>query len=321
LPCGSASDKTAIGWFPGGGGGEAGDRGVENRARPRLSGHSDAYVGITPARCPARRLRVGDIGECSPTPRSRARLESIDLLALVMAGVRRGANVDVTVICEEPTLDPYKAEISSLHHSVLSAPVSVKASDQRRDGRDGRGVRHRGNGVAMVGQTARSSASLTSISLSGWRGPAREGLAGIASRLRRRLAMRLYELRTFRDLGHDRRCARTSFARGRGALRAPGASRRRIRRRTRSRLPSRRDRRRGGKPHLVGDTRRSNALARAMRDQGVEEEMEVAVMCRTIATNRGEWRDTRSLEPSLLLNTPSRGRSSPMGWNGRRQQT
>jgi 2-C-methyl-D-erythritol 2,4-cyclodiphosphate synthase len=54
-------------------------------------------------------------------------------------------NVDVTVICEEPTLAPYKAEISSRLTGVLSAPVSVKATTN-----DGMGAIGRGEGIACI---------------------------------------------------------------------------------------------------------------------------------------------------------------------------
>jgi 2-C-methyl-D-erythritol 2,4-cyclodiphosphate synthase len=55
------------------------------------------------------------------------------------------ANVDVTVICEEPKLAPYKAEISSLLTGVLSAPVSVKASTN-----EGMGAIGRGEGIVCI---------------------------------------------------------------------------------------------------------------------------------------------------------------------------
>jgi 2-C-methyl-D-erythritol 2,4-cyclodiphosphate synthase len=55
------------------------------------------------------------------------------------------ANVDVTLICEEPKLSPYKAEISSLLTGVLSAPVSVKASTN-----EGMGAIGRGEGIACM---------------------------------------------------------------------------------------------------------------------------------------------------------------------------
>jgi 2-C-methyl-D-erythritol 2,4-cyclodiphosphate synthase len=54
-------------------------------------------------------------------------------------------NVDVTVVCEEPKLAPYKAEISSRLTELLSAPVSVKASTN-----EGMGAIGRGEGIACM---------------------------------------------------------------------------------------------------------------------------------------------------------------------------
>ena len=51
----------------------------------------------------------------------------------------------MTVICEEPKLAPYKAEISSRLTGVLSAPVSVKATTN-----DGMGAIGRGEGIACI---------------------------------------------------------------------------------------------------------------------------------------------------------------------------
>jgi 2-C-methyl-D-erythritol 4-phosphate cytidylyltransferase/2-C-methyl-D-erythritol 2,4-cyclodiphosphate synthase len=55
------------------------------------------------------------------------------------------ANVDVTLICEEPKLSPYKAEMASRLSGVLSAPVSVKASTN-----EGMGAIGRGEGIACI---------------------------------------------------------------------------------------------------------------------------------------------------------------------------
>jgi 2-C-methyl-D-erythritol 2,4-cyclodiphosphate synthase len=54
-------------------------------------------------------------------------------------------NIDVTGICEEPKLAPYRAEISSKLSGVLSAPVSIKASTN-----EGMGAIGRGEGIACV---------------------------------------------------------------------------------------------------------------------------------------------------------------------------
>jgi 2C-methyl-D-erythritol 2,4-cyclodiphosphate synthase len=41
------------------------------------------------------------------------------------------ANIDATLICEEPKLAPYKAEISARLGDALSAPVSVRPRPTR----------------------------------------------------------------------------------------------------------------------------------------------------------------------------------------------
>jgi 2-C-methyl-D-erythritol 2,4-cyclodiphosphate synthase len=113
-----------------------------------LEGHSDADV-VTHAVIDALlgASGEGDIGELFPDDEEQWRdADSIDLLRVVVgrvAGVI--SNVDVTVICEEPKLGPYKAEISSRLSGVLSAPVSVKASTN-----EGMGAIGRGEGIACI---------------------------------------------------------------------------------------------------------------------------------------------------------------------------
>jgi len=65
----------------------------------------------------------------------------------VVVGRLPGAvtNVDATVICEEPKLGPHRAEMASNLATVLSAPVSVKASTN-----EGMGAIGRGEGIACV---------------------------------------------------------------------------------------------------------------------------------------------------------------------------
>jgi 2-C-methyl-D-erythritol 2,4-cyclodiphosphate synthase len=55
------------------------------------------------------------------------------------------ANVDATVICEQPRLGPYRAEMERRLGDALSAPVSVKATTN-----EGMGAIGRGEGVACV---------------------------------------------------------------------------------------------------------------------------------------------------------------------------
>jgi 2-C-methyl-D-erythritol 2,4-cyclodiphosphate synthase len=122
--------------------------GVEIEHDRGLAGHSDADV-LTHALIDALlgACGLGDLGELFPDSEEQWRdADSIDLLRIVMGRLSGAvANVDVTVICEEPKLAPYKAEISSLLTGVLSAPVSVKASTN-----EGMGAIGRGEGIACM---------------------------------------------------------------------------------------------------------------------------------------------------------------------------
>ena len=122
--------------------------GVEIEHDRGLVGHSDADV-LTHAVIDALlgACSLGDLGELFPDDEEQWRdANSIDLLRIVI-GRMPGAvtNVDATVICEQPKLAPYKAEISSLLAGVLSAPVSVKASTN-----EGMGAIGRGEGIACM---------------------------------------------------------------------------------------------------------------------------------------------------------------------------
>ncbi|HSD22733.1 MAG TPA: 2-C-methyl-D-erythritol 2,4-cyclodiphosphate synthase [Solirubrobacterales bacterium] len=122
--------------------------GVEIEHDRGLSGHSDADVlthAVIDALLGASAL--GDLGELFPPDDEQWRdADSIDLLRVVV-GRLPGAitNVDATVICEEPKLAPHKAEMASKLSTVLSAPVSVKASTN-----EGMGPIGRGEGIACV---------------------------------------------------------------------------------------------------------------------------------------------------------------------------
>jgi 2-C-methyl-D-erythritol 2,4-cyclodiphosphate synthase len=122
--------------------------GVEIEHDRGLAGHSDADV-LTHAVIDAilGACGLGDIGELFPPGEEQWRdADSIDMLRVVVGRVPGAVvNVDVTVICEEPTLAPYKAEISSRLTGVLSAPVSVKATTN-----EGMGAIGRGEGIACM---------------------------------------------------------------------------------------------------------------------------------------------------------------------------
>ena len=122
--------------------------GVEIEHERGLAGHSDADVlthAVIDALLGASGL--GDLGELFPDDEEEWRdADSIDMLRVVVGRLSGAvANVDVTVICEEPKLAPYKVEISSLLAGVLSAPVSVKASTN-----EGMGAIGRGEGIACI---------------------------------------------------------------------------------------------------------------------------------------------------------------------------
>src|SRR5262249_46172567 len=122
--------------------------GVEIEHDRGLVGHSDADV-LTHAVIDALlgACGLGDLGELFPDTEEEWRdANSIDLLRVVV-GRLPGAVVDadLTVISQEPKLDRYKVEISSLLTGVLSAPVSVKASTN-----EGMGAIGRGEGIACI---------------------------------------------------------------------------------------------------------------------------------------------------------------------------
>jgi 2-C-methyl-D-erythritol 2,4-cyclodiphosphate synthase len=122
--------------------------GVEIEHERGLAGHSDADVlthAVIDALLGASGL--GDLGELFPEDEEEWHdADSIDMLRVVVGRLPGAvANVDVTVVCEQPKLAPYKAEISSRLTGVLSAPVSIKASTN-----EGMGAIGRGEGVACV---------------------------------------------------------------------------------------------------------------------------------------------------------------------------
>jgi 2-C-methyl-D-erythritol 2,4-cyclodiphosphate synthase len=122
--------------------------GVEIEHDRGLEGHSDADV-LTHAVIDALlgACGLGDLGELFPDTEEQWRdADSLDLLRVVIGRLTGVVNnVDVTVVCEEPKLAPYKAEISARVSEVLSAPVSVKASTN-----EGMGAIGRGEGIACM---------------------------------------------------------------------------------------------------------------------------------------------------------------------------
>ncbi len=99
---------------------------------PGLGGHSDADV-VAHAICDALlgAAGLGDIGSHFPdTDPALAGADSLDLLAQVVAAVSQDfviANVDTTVVLEQPKLAPHRQQMQDRLAKVVGAPVSVKA--------------------------------------------------------------------------------------------------------------------------------------------------------------------------------------------------
>jgi 2-C-methyl-D-erythritol 2,4-cyclodiphosphate synthase len=122
--------------------------GVEIEHERGLSGHSDADV-LTHAVIDALlgAAGQGDIGTLFPDDEERWRdADSIDLLRTVVGTIRgRIVNIDATLICEEPKLAPFRAEMERILAEATSARVSVKATTN-----EGMGWIGRGEGIACI---------------------------------------------------------------------------------------------------------------------------------------------------------------------------
>jgi 2-C-methyl-D-erythritol 2,4-cyclodiphosphate synthase len=122
--------------------------GVEIDHPQGLSGHSDADV-LTHAVIDAilGAAGGGDIGTMFPDDDEQWQgADSIDLLSTVVGTVAGPiVNVDATLICEQPRLGPYKAEMERTLAEATSARVSVKATSN-----EGMGWIGRGEGIACI---------------------------------------------------------------------------------------------------------------------------------------------------------------------------
>jgi 2-C-methyl-D-erythritol 2,4-cyclodiphosphate synthase len=122
--------------------------GVEIDHPRGLAGHSDADA-LTHAVIDAilGAAGGGDIGTMFPDDDEQWRgADSIDLLRTVVGTISGPiVNVDATVICEEPRLGPYKAEMERTLAAATSARVSVKATSN-----EGMGWIGRGEGIACI---------------------------------------------------------------------------------------------------------------------------------------------------------------------------
>ena len=122
--------------------------GVEIAHERGLDGHSDADV-LTHAVIDAilGASGLGDLGTLFPPDEEQWRdAQSLDLLAVALGNLSgRVVNVDATLICEEPRIGPYRAEMERLLGEAMSARVSVKATTN-----EGLGWIGRGEGIACV---------------------------------------------------------------------------------------------------------------------------------------------------------------------------
>jgi len=122
--------------------------GVEIDHELGLDGHSDADV-LTHAAIDAilGASGGGDIGTLFPPDDERWRdADSIDLLRTVVGTVSGPiVNIDATLICEQPRLGPYKAEMERILAEATSARVCVKATTN-----EGMGWIGRGEGIACI---------------------------------------------------------------------------------------------------------------------------------------------------------------------------
>jgi 2-C-methyl-D-erythritol 2,4-cyclodiphosphate synthase len=122
--------------------------GVEIPHELGLAGHSDADV-LTHAVIDALlgASGGGDIGTMFPDDDPTWEgADSIDLLRTVVGTIAGPVvNVDATVVCEQPRLGSYKAEMERVLSEATSARVSVKATSN-----EGMGWIGRGEGIACV---------------------------------------------------------------------------------------------------------------------------------------------------------------------------
>jgi 2-C-methyl-D-erythritol 2,4-cyclodiphosphate synthase len=123
--------------------------GVEIPDERGLAGHSDADV-LTHAIIDAvlgAAGNGGDIGTMFPDDDPNWEgADSIDMLRTVVGTVAGPIlNVDATVICEQPRLGSYKAEMERILAEATSARVSVKATSN-----EGMGWIGRGEGIACI---------------------------------------------------------------------------------------------------------------------------------------------------------------------------
>ena len=123
--------------------------GVVFPGAPGLVGHSDAdVIAHACAEALLGALGLGDIGSWFPdTDVTYAGADSVELLRTVVEEVHRVgwhvANIDCSVVAEEPKLAPRRDEMQARLTAVVGAPVTVKG---RRA--EGMGALGRREGIA-----------------------------------------------------------------------------------------------------------------------------------------------------------------------------
>jgi 2-C-methyl-D-erythritol 2,4-cyclodiphosphate synthase len=122
--------------------------GVEIEHERGLAGHSDADVlvhAVIDALLGA--AGKGDIGTLFPDDDERWRdAASVDMLRTVVGTIAgRVVNIDATLVCEEPRIGPYRAQMERELAEATSARVSVKATSN-----EGMGWIGRGEGIACM---------------------------------------------------------------------------------------------------------------------------------------------------------------------------
>jgi 2-C-methyl-D-erythritol 2,4-cyclodiphosphate synthase len=122
--------------------------GVEIAAEEGLEGHSDADV-VTHAVIDAvlGAAGLGDLGaHFPPSDQTWRDADSLDLLRTVVGLVGGPViNVDLSVICERPAIEPHRDQMQRNLGEVLGAAVNVKATTN-----EGMGWVGRGEGVACI---------------------------------------------------------------------------------------------------------------------------------------------------------------------------
>ncbi len=122
--------------------------GVEIAHDQGLEGHSDADVlthAVIDALLGAN--GGGDIGSMFPDDDPAFEdADSIDLLRTVVGTIAGPiVNIDATLVCEQPRLGPYKADMERTLSEATSARVCVKATSN-----EGMGFIGRGEGIACM---------------------------------------------------------------------------------------------------------------------------------------------------------------------------